>query len=207
MHFSPILTDVQMAWLEANGYSPHSLIARGKSAGVWLVQKNGMKFAAKCEHEKSYRKQMLEREVLQLKMANEIGIGPQLIDSSAEARIIIMAFIDGVTLHAFIAQCDDKKLLLRVVAELFAQAEKLDRAGIDHGQLGGKLANILVDKKKHVFIIDFEKASYVRKTHNVSQLKHALFGGKTIPSKLLLKMLKVEAAAREWIPQHAADST
>ncbi len=202
MHFIPILTAAQRGWLESMGYRIVSLIARGKSAGVWLVERNGKKFAAKCEHEKSYRKQMLEREVLQLKMANEAGVGPALIDSCAEARIIVMQFIDGVTLHAFIAQCEDKKLMLRVVKELFAQAKKLDDVGIDHGQLGGKLANILVDKKKRVWIIDFEKASYVRKTHNTAQLKHALFGGSTPPSKMISRMLKVEAHANNWIPAH-----
>lgn len=206
MLFSPVLSPAQKEWLQSNNYTVNSLIARGKSSGVWLVEKNGKKFAAKCEHEKSYRKQMLEREVLQLKMANEAGVGPALIDSSAEARIIVMQFVDGVTLHAFIAQCEDKKLMLRVVDELFAQAKKLDDAGIDHGQLGGKLANILVDKKKRVWIIDFEKASYVRKTHNTAQLKHALFEGSTPPSKMILRMLKVEAHANGWVPSlHSAN--
>lgn len=200
MLFSPTLSPAQKEWLQLHEYKVKSLIARGKSSGVWLVEKSGKRFAAKCEHEKSYRKQMQEREVLQLQMANEIGIGPKLITSDVEARIIVMEFIDGMTLHAFIAQCDDKKRMLRVIGELFAQAEKLDVAGIDHGQLGGKLANILVDKKMHPWIIDFEKASYVRKTHNVSALKHALFEGRTPLSNLLLKMLGEEAAKHNWLP-------
>ncbi len=198
MRFSPTLSDPQRDWLQAHGYIVLSLIARGKSSGVWLVEKNGKKFAAKCEHAKSYRVQMLEREVLQLKMVNALGVGPKLFDSSAVARIILMQFIEGKTLHAFIAHCTDKKIMTRVIDALLLQAKKLDAAGIDHGQLGGKLANILVDTKDQPHLIDFEKASYVRKVHNVSHLQRALFGGKSLPSRKLHALVGVEIETRGW---------
>ena len=50
----------------------------------------------------------------------------------------------------------------------------MDEIGLDHGQLAGKGRNILVRKNRPV-IIDFEKASQVRKPGNFSQLKSFLF--------------------------------
>ncbi|MFH1696416.1 MAG: hypothetical protein ABH854_00725, partial [Candidatus Diapherotrites archaeon] len=61
--------------------------------------------------------------------------------------------------------------------KLFAQAKKLDEAGLDHGQLAGKGKNILVRKKGKNYepiIIDFEKASAVRRVHNSNQLESFL---------------------------------
>ncbi len=193
MLFVPKLSPVQKEWLHAHAYEVENLLAKGKSAGVWIVKKNGKHFAAKCEHEKSPRRQMLEREVLQLQMANALGIGPQFFEASLEARIIIMELVRGKTFRDFVRACTDKKILQRAVEELFAQAMKLDAAGIDHGQLGGKLVNILVSSHNRIFIIDFEKASYVRKARNVVQLKHALFNGKTDISKKIITFIEKPA--------------
>jgi len=51
----------------------------------------------------------------------------------------------------------------------------MDEIGLDHGQLAGKGANIIVKRNLRPVIIDFEKASQKRKCHNVNQLKSFLF--------------------------------
>jgi putative serine/threonine protein kinase len=199
MHFIPSLSDAQSAWLCARHYFSLSLLARGKSSGVWLVEKEKKKFAAKCEHSQSTRTQMLEREALQLEMANGLGIGPRLMEADAGARVLVMEYVEGQTLRDFIMQCEKKMPLKKALSDLFAQARRLDGAGLDHGQLGGKLTNVLVRPTGKVCVIDFEKASYVRKTHNVAHLRQALFSGTTPLSRRVVELLRDDATFKDVI--------
>lgn len=177
MQFVARLSELHRAWFSAHGYAVVSFVARGRSAAVWKLKKGARFFAAKIEHEKSRRLNMLAKEALHLKMANDVGVGPRLVEVDSDAGILIMDFVDGFPLAKWLLACDSnsKAKMKKVLRAAFAQAEKLERAGIDHGQLGGKLHNILVDKKSRVWIIDFEKAGYVRKTRNIRKLRADLF--------------------------------
>ncbi len=186
----PTLSLSSREWLEKNEYFHPSFVARGRSAGIWKVEKNGKFFAAKIEHWKSRRAGMIEKEARLLHMANTVGVGPRLIEWDARANILVMEFIEGVPFAVFLKTCASKKQMEKAVRALAAQAQALDAGGIDHGQLGGKLHNILVDKKSRVWIIDFEKASYVRKTRNVSKLRDVLFNTRTVHSQKILSVWK-----------------
>lgn len=179
MDFRPVLSIEQKKWLASHGYTLNEFIARGMNAGVWLVSKNGKKFAAKIAHRKSRRVRMSEKETLHLQMANACGVGPRLVESDVNENILIMEYVNGVTLAEWLNKNNSKKLLKKVLVNVFAQAKKLDEGKLDHGQLGGKLHNILVDGKNRLYIIDFEKASYVRKPRNVNSLVHTLLSGHT----------------------------
>lgn len=160
-------------------------ISKGYSSEVFLVQKQkgknrkqrkkNNKFALKIEKEKSPRERMVEKEVANLKLANSLGIGPKLIDWDFDKRIILMEYIKGKTFNEWLFEKNRKKKeLCKFLDKLFAQAQKMDDIGLDHGQLAGKGANILVYRNLPV-IIDFEKASQHRKCHNVTQLKAMLY--------------------------------
>jgi len=183
-------------FLSAHSLSParRERIAKGWSSEVFLVQRKsahgkkqkGGKFALKIEKEKSPRMNMVEREAENLRLANSVGVGPKLISFDTARRIILMEFIDGVTLQEFLfsvlsAKIKNKKqrakILHNFLDRIFAQARALDEAGIDHGQLAGKGKNILVRERGSGYepvIIDFEKASPNRKVHNSTQLESFL---------------------------------
>ncbi len=153
-------------------------IAKGHSSRIFLVQKGRKKLVAKVERTDSSRKHMLEREAFNLKLANSKHIGPTLFIYDFFYRILLMEYIKGETFEEWIFSKKRKKGEVSLfVRELLKQGEKLDSLGLDHGQLAGRGANILVRKGKPV-IIDFEKASTRRKCHNRAVLEAFLFRNK-----------------------------
>lgn len=170
MRFLPHLSEEAQAWLRERGYTLPTFHAKGKSAGVWCVRKNRKKFAVKVEHAKSTRVGMVEKEVENLRAANKLGIGPKLVDSNSALKLILMEFVEGVPLGEWLQSPRTTASTKRVLRSIFAQAHTLDEGKLDHGQLAGKLHNILVGKSGKIWIIDFEKASLKRKPHNVNQL-------------------------------------
>ena len=175
MLYIPDLPPEVRAWLDSRGYHFPVLFAKGSSAGVWRVERNGIFFALKMEHAHSTRSQMAVKEEGNLRMANGAGVGPRLVESSAELRLILMEFVEGIPLGKWLALPRASASVQRVVQRLFAQARALDAAGLDHGQLGGRLHNILIGPREEVWIIDFEKASPMRKPHNVNKIRARLF--------------------------------
>lgn len=135
---------------------------------------------------------MSEKEVLHLRMANVLGIGPQIVESDVNENILIMDYVNGIPLADWLNKNNSKKLLKNLLIKIFAQARALDEGKLDHGQLGGKLHNILVDKKNTPHIIDFEKASYVRAAKNVNALTHTLLSGHTGFSVRIREILSEE---------------
>lgn len=153
------------------------LIAKGHSSFVFLVKRGNKRFALKLERSDSTRKEMLEKEVSNLRRANKLGIGPKLYKYDKKRRVILMEHIAGKTFSEWLFEKRKRNELIQFLAELFKQANALDKAGLDHGQLAGRGANILVRNNLPV-IIDFEKASQRRKAHNFSKLLAYLFVNK-----------------------------
>jgi putative serine/threonine protein kinase len=194
MEFNPSLSPEVKQWLSEHEYANTSFLAKGQSGSVWKVEKNEKVFAVKVEHEHSTRTRMIEQEAQLLRMANQLNVGPKVADVDIEEGIIVMDFVNGIPLSEWIEKCDSRVQMERGLTRLFSQVRKLDKAGIDHGQLAGKLHNILMGEGDQPTIIDFEKASYVRGVHNVNTLKDMLLGGRTVHSK---KILQVWPPAKE----------
>lgn len=172
----PTLSHICVDWLSSKGYALQGFVARGKSANVWKVSRGKRFFALKAEHEKSRRRFMVEKESLHVGMANAVGVGPRLVEWDKNARVIVMEFVQGISLSDWLLKENHSKKEVRAVLDrLFAQARALDESGLDHGQLQGRGTNILVTGKGMPVILDFEKASYVRKPKNVSTLRSWLF--------------------------------
>jgi len=155
-------------------FSRISFIAKGFSSIVFKAKMKDL-IALKIEREKSKRQKMLEKEVKNLRKANRINIGPKLLFYDKKLKLIGMQFIEGITFNEFIFSNPKKEKLIKVIKELIKQAKKLDEINLSHGQLAGKMKNILIKKNFKPVIIDFEKASTKRKARNLNQLKAALF--------------------------------
>ena len=184
-------------FLEENSLKKIEKISKGWSSEIYLVENSKSKdskeensekekFALKIEKEKSPRENMAKKEVENLKLANSVNVGPKLIDWDFEKKVILMEFIPGETFQEWIHKNPPKEDLQKVMQDLFFQARELDKLGLDHGQLGGPAKNILVWDTCPI-IIDFEKASLERKTHNANVLQ-ALFH--TNPKSAITKKIK-----------------
>ena len=153
-------------------------IGKGWSSEIFLVKsKTGKKLVLKAEKEKSPRFKMAEREAKNLRKANSKSIGPKLKAFDLKRRVILMEYVRGPTFAEWLFEEKPGKTQLKAFAkQLLRQAEKLDSIGLDHGQLAGRGANILVKKGKALpVIIDFEKASQERKCHNRAVVEAFLF--------------------------------
>lgn len=152
------------------------LVAKGHSSRIYKATHEPSRrvVAVKVEHEKSRRNHAIEKEVEHLTKANSLGLGPTLYGFDPDKRLVIMDYVVGVSFESFVFDNHtSSKQLLPVIQSLVLQAQKMDQAGLDHGQLAGRGTNILVKKEGKRFvpvIIDFEKASQTRKCHNQSQL-------------------------------------
>ncbi|MBU0635461.1 hypothetical protein KKE06_00355 [Candidatus Micrarchaeota archaeon] len=163
-------------FLKENDLTFVERISKGFSAEVFKVKnKKGRVMALKIEKPKSPRQNMVIKERLFLEKANAIGIGPKLLDCDEENRVVLLEFISGKPFGQWIFETNSKKQVQTVTANLLKQAKKLDSLGLDHGQLAVKGKNILVQSNAKPVIIDFEKASLTRGTHNQTQLESFLF--------------------------------
>lgn len=162
-------------FLKQKGLFPIERLGKGHSSQIFLLKnEKGKRFVAKIERQDSTRYKMAEREAQNLALANPLGIGPTLFAFDLEKRLVIMEFIEGPSFAEWLFSGPSKKALRAFIKELQSQAEALDKAGLDHGQLAGKGKNILVRKGRPV-IIDFEKASLQRKCHNLNTIEAFLF--------------------------------
>ncbi|VVC00329.1 RIO1 family protein [uncultured archaeon] len=162
-------------FLNENNLKSRGQISKGWTSCIYLVENYcRQRFAIKVLREKSNRKQMAKHEAENLGLANSAGVGPKLICFDLEKNIVMMEFIDGTPFCDWIAASPSKGELEKFIEALYSQARALDKIGLDHGQLAGRGKNILVRNGLPV-IIDFEKASSVRKCHNVKVLDSFLF--------------------------------
>jgi len=162
-------------FLKKNNLHLVKQISKGWTSFVYLVKDSkGKEFVAKSLRDKANRRNMVERESENLGIANSAGVGPKLVKADSENNVVLMEFVEGDSFVDWLFSNPKKIQLEKFLKELFKQAKKLDKKGLDHGQLAGKGKNILVRKGKPV-IIDFEKASTERKVGNVNQLKAFLF--------------------------------
>ena len=153
-------------------------ISKGWSAYIYCAKDPvGKKVAVKVMRSKSNGKDMAARETKNLQIANSVGVGPQWFYTDFEKNMVVMEFIEGESFRKWVFGGISKKELEVFLEKLFKQAEALDGIGLDHGQLAGKGANIMV-RKGFPVIIDFEKASTSRKVHNVKVLDSFLFKSK-----------------------------
>jgi len=166
-------------------------LAKGWSSYIWLVRsEDGKEYALKEVREKSPRKNLAEREGEMGLLANQVGVGPKVVEVNYEKNFVVREFVNGKNFLNWISSEEfDKSVtpqeLYDFIKELYRAILALDSINLSHNQLeGGK--NILVEEKidalsgKRRFvpaIIDFEKASVKENNHtrNIGQIESMFF--------------------------------
>jgi len=136
-----------------------------------------VKVAVKIRRVDADRAGMLH-EAEMLKLANEVNVGPKLLGVSE--NFLLMEYIEGKLFAEWVKTIKGKGTKLRirnVLKNMLEQCWRLDKIGLDHGELSHAPKHILVDARDYPHIVDFETASIQRKVANVTSLSQFLFIG------------------------------
>lgn len=119
-----------------------------------------------------------------LAAANQVGIGPRLLDASR--NFLVMDYIAGDRFLDWVKKATHsrsvsniKNILKRILQDSF----RLDALGLDHGNLRYISDHVIVSGEQAV-LIDFSSASRHRRTVNVTSLTQGLFLGTKIANHL-----------------------
>jgi putative serine/threonine protein kinase len=131
----------------------------------------------------------MKSEAKLLRLANEVDVGPELIDSSK--NFIIMEYLEGKKIIDWIRDLKGKgsaASLRATIRKVLEDCYSLDKIHLDHGELSHIHKHVIVGKK--ICIIDFESASVNRRTSNVTSATQSIFIGSGI-ANLVKKIIKV----------------
>ncbi|MEM2739321.1 MAG: serine/threonine protein kinase [Candidatus Bathyarchaeia archaeon] len=143
------------------------VLGKGYRSVVILVEAGGRLAAAKIRRADSTR-DSLTYEARMLKLANTISVGPILYGFTED--IILMEYIHGSNILEWISQEDDVSRIHGMIRSLLEQAYRLDRIGLDHGELSRAERHILIRSNDEPVVIDFESASVNRKPRNLTSI-------------------------------------
>ena len=132
----------------------------------------------------------LEREAESLKVANSAGVGPKLISHTKD--MIVMEYVEGEHLASWLSRSPSAHELCTVLKSLLYQCRKLDRAGLDHGELSRPHKHVMVHRDLKVYILDFESASTRRKPRNVTSICSYLFLKPGNPAQYIRETLGID---------------
>lgn len=166
-----------------------NVLGKGYVGVVVLAKNKNKKVAVKIRRVDSSRKDM-RSEARLLKIANNVAVGPVLINSSK--NFIVMEYLDGRKIGNWIKEIKLKKNsshLKSTIKKVLEDCYNLDRVGLDHGELSNISKHVIVGKKKTT-IIDLESASSERRVSNVTSATQGIFIGSGI-SKIVKNICKV----------------
>jgi len=138
----------------------------------------------------------MQHEAEMLKIANKIDVGPRLIGVSE--NFLLMEFIEGTLLPQWIEKLKEKgikKRIRHVLRDVLEQCRILDEMGLDHGELSRAPKHIIIDSKDKSHIVDFETASTMRRTSNVTSICQFLFLGSQLAKTLKRRLGEIDKEA------------
>ena len=157
--------------------------------GVVVLSSQGKKtIALKIRRMDASRPEM-KSEAKLLRLANEVDVGPELIDSSK--NFIIMEYLEGKKIIDWIRDLKGKgsaASLRTTIRKVLEDCYSMDKIRLDHGELSHIHKHVIVGKK--ICIIDFESASVNRRTSNVTSATQSIFIGSGI-ANMVKKIIKV----------------
>ena len=157
--------------------------------GIVVLGKIGRKkVAVKIRRNDSPRKN-LKKEAELLKIINEYKIGPKLVAFSK--NFLVMEYLDGEKIGDWVVDLKkkgDSSRLKTIIKKILEDCYRLDRIGLDHGELSNLSKHVIVGKK--ITIIDFESSSMNRKVSNVTSATQALCIGSGI-SKIISHVYRI----------------
>jgi putative serine/threonine protein kinase len=161
------------------------VLGKGCVGIVTIAYRNGEKVALKIRRVDADRDRM-QMEAKMLRKANSAYVGPRLLGVSK--NFLLMQFIEGELLPAWLERKRGKALIKRVFREVLEQCWRLDDAGLDHGELSHAPKHVIVDGKNVPFIVDFESASLGRRPSNVTSICQFLFLSGVVAEKVAVKL-------------------
>ena len=159
-----------------------SILGKGYVGIVVLGKIGRKKVAVKIRRNDSPRKN-LKREAELLKITNQSNVGPKLVGFSK--NFLVMEYLEGEKIGDWIASLKKKgssSQLKTIIKKILEDCYKLDRIGLDHGELSHIVKHVIVGNK--TTIIDFESSSVDRRVSNVTSATQALCIGSGI-SKII----------------------
>lgn len=149
-----------------------SLLGKGFVGIVVVAIRESEKVALKIRRVDADREDLLH-EADMLSKANAANVGPKLVGASK--NFLLMQFIDGDLLPAWLKTPREKAVVQAVLSEVLEQCWRLDESRLDHGELSKAPKHVIVDKEQKPWIVDFETSSDARKAANVTAICHFLF--------------------------------
>jgi putative serine/threonine protein kinase len=167
--------------------------------------KNGEAVALKIRRVDADRAMMLH-EAEMLKAANSVGVGPRFLGVSR--NFLVMQFVEGDLLPEWLEKCRSKTRLKTVLREILEQCWRLDKAGLDHGELSHAPKHVIVNSRGKPFIVDYETASRNRKPSNVTSIAQFLFISGVVAQKIAQKLgEKDKGAVIDALRRYKADGS
>ena len=161
------------------------VLGKGCVGIVAIAYRNGEKAALKIRRVDADRSQM-QHEAEMLRRANSVNVGPKLLCVSK--NLLLMQLIEGDLLPQWLEKRKGKAQTRKVLCEILRQCWRLDKAGVDHGELSHAPRHLIVDQKNGPCILDFETASINRKPSNVTSICQFLFISGVVAKKVTEKL-------------------
>ncbi len=156
--------------------------------GIVVLCKIGKKeVAVKIRRIDSQRKN-LKKEAEFLTITNQINVGPKLLGFSK--NFLVIEYLDGEKIGKWVNKLKEKPniaQLKKIIKKTLTDCYKLDKIGLDHGELSNITKHVIVGKK--ITILDFESSSVDRRVSNVTSATQAFYIGSGI-SKIVNPLCK-----------------
>ena len=162
------------------------VLGKGYVGVVVIARRYGQRVALKIRRVDADRPNLLH-EAAMLTKANEVGVGPALVEASED--FLVMQLIEGDLLPAWLENHKDKIVIQQVLGEVMEQCWHLDLVGLDHGELSKAPKHIIVNPSLQPWIIDFETSSDTRKPANVTAICQYLFMGGGAVARMISETL------------------
>ena len=157
--------------------------------GVVVLSNQGKKAVALKIRRMDASRPEMQSEAKLLRLANEVDVGPKLIESSK--NFIIMEYLEGKKIIDWIRDLKGKgsaAKLRSTILKVLEDCYSLDKIRLDHGELSHIHKHVIVGKK--ICIIDFESSSVNRRTSNVTSATQSIFIGSGF-ANLVKKIIKI----------------
>ena len=168
------------------------VLGKGCVGIVVIAHTASEKAALKIRRVDADRKEMFHEGEM-LKTANTTDVGPKLRGISE--NFLLMQLIEGTHFPDWIEQLEGKEeqsRVQRVLKDVLWQCYRLDKAGLDHGELSNAPKHILVGACDQPFLVDFETSSTNRRVANVTSVCHYLFLGSQIAPTVKEKLEEID---------------
>ncbi|HLP80084.1 MAG TPA: methyltransferase [Acidobacteriota bacterium] len=180
------------------GYKNVEYLAHGKRGIVLTANKGWQKVAIKIS-KNTMQAAMLGKEVLFLTKANDIGIGPKIIDKTES--FVTMEFIQGTLILDYIGT-KSRHDSLKMLKKVFEQLHKLDKAGIEKLEMTNPYKHVIIKSNGDPVIIDFERCSFNPYPKNVTQFVQFVSSGKFNPPFIDPKTDELASLLKEYKFKH-----